>query len=94
MLSYSFLPVLTTVLFADGLKDLWGTIQSDWIGPLFLAVIAVAAVILVFKKEIRGLIILAVVAAIGGVLIFAGSGMFGDDGTLSKTAQNLANKIN
>lgn len=79
---------------SGGLGGLWDTIRTNWLGPIFFAAVAIFAIIFIKDRAWMKLIAFVGIAAVVGVLIFAGEDMFGDSGTLSGTAENLAGQIN
>ena len=82
-----------TELYAAGLTELWTTVQTNWIQPLFLAAVAVFALMLAKDKAWMKLISFVGIAAVVGVLIFAGDSLFGKDGNLTTTAGTLAGQV-
>lgn len=85
---------LLVQFYAAGLSELWEAIQKDWLGPLFFAAVAVFAIIFVKDRAWMKLIGFVGIAAIVGVLIFAGDSLFGKgDAGLTGTAADLADKV-
>ena len=80
-----------STLALGGLVD---TAISDWIGPLFVGIIAVVAVILLWKRQLAAFITFAAVAVLGGLFIFFGDDLFGQNGNLSGAGRDVAEKIN
>lgn len=84
--------VTLTTLMA-GLGNLQDTIINDWLGPIFI--VGVAAFALIFIKDRAWMKLLGFVgiAAIVGVLIFAGDAFFGENGTLTGVAEETGQEI-
>lgn len=76
------------------LGNLVDTAISDWIGPLFVAAIAVVAVVLLWQRKLAGFITFAAIAVIAALFIFFGGDLFGKNGNLSKAGKDVAKKIN
>lgn len=87
---------LTLVEFqAAGINELWNTVLTNWITPLYLAAIAVFAFIFLKDRAWMKLIGFVGIAAVVGVLIFAGGTLFGsEDSGLTKVAADAAKEIN
>lgn len=85
-----------TVLMGAGLDGIWRDIRANWIGPVFFCAVAVGAFMFLKNQQITKLLVFLAVAAIVGVLIFAGDALFRDGGALTKifkgTANNLGNQ--
>lgn len=86
--------ILATVIPAAGLSELWQTILQGWVGPIFLAGIAVFAIVFLKDRAWMKLISFVGIAAIVAVLIYAGPTLFGQGGTFSSVATNAATQIN
>lgn len=86
--------LLAVLAPAAGLVDLWNNVLSNWITPLFFAAVAVFAIIFIKDRAWMKLIGFVGIAAIVGVLIFAGPALFGNQGALKKTAEKAAKQIN
>lgn len=85
---------LTTV-FAAGLDGLVDSFRSDWVGPAFIGLIMVLAVISLWKREWRGLFGLLALGVVVGLLVFAGDDLFGSkDATLTGIGNDAAKEIN
>lgn len=82
---------LTHALALGGLAD---TIIQQWIGPVFIVAIAVFAIIFIKDKAWMKLVSFVGIAAVVGVLIFAGPWLFGDGGIFNNTAKGIAGEIN
>lgn len=87
---------LTLIEFqAAGINELWNTVLTNWITPLYLAAIAVFAFIFLKDRAWMKLIGFVGIAAVVGVLIFAGGALFGSsDSGLTKVAADAAKEIN
>ena len=62
---------------------------NDWIAPAFFLVIAGFAIKFVIQRQFRELAAFLVIAAVVGLLIFNGAGLFGEGGIL----YGIANKF-
>ena len=83
----SFLPP-----FALG--DLVDTAISDWIGPLLVGIIAVVAIVLLWKRQFAGFLTFAAMAVLAALFVFFGDDLFGKNGNISKAGKDVATKIN
>lgn len=82
-------------VIAAGLSGLVDMFRDDWIGPAVVGIIMVLAVILLFKREFRGLFGLVALAIIVSLLVFSGDDLFGSkDATLTSIGDDAANEIN
>lgn len=81
------------VVAAGGLKKLQDTIINDWIGPVFILAVAAFGLMFIKDRSWRSILTFVAIAAIVGVLIFAGADFFASDGTLTRTAKNTAKDI-
>lgn len=79
---------------AAGLSELWTTILQGWIGPIFLAAIAVFAIVFLKDRAWMKLISFVGIAAVVAVLIYAGPVLFGDGGTFQSVAEDAATQVN
>lgn len=80
---------------AAGLSDLWSSVLKNWITPLFIAAVAVFAIMFIKDRAWMKLIGFVGIAAVVGVLVFAGGELFGSsDASLTKVAKNAAKEIN
>lgn len=77
-----------------GLKGLWDTIRDDWLGPIFLAAVAVFAIVFIKDRSWMKLVTFIAIAAIVSLFIFNGDGIVGSNGTASGAAQDVMNSIN
>lgn len=83
----SFLPT-----FALG--DLVNTAISDWIGPVLVGIIAVVAIILLWKRQFAGFLTFAAMAVLAALFVFFGGDLFGKNGNISNAGKDVAKKIN
>jgi hypothetical protein len=75
-----------------------GNVQSDfvnnWIGPLFLILVAALSITFLIRREFRVLFGFLAIAIVVGLLIFFGNDFFGNGGQFTNIAKNEAGKIN
>jgi len=82
-------------MHAAGLTDLWGKVLKNWITPLYIAAVAVFAIIFLKDRAWMKLIGFVGIAAVVGVLVFAGSEIFGQKNKgLTGVAKKAATEIN
>lgn len=82
-------------IHAAGISGLWDTILTNWITPIYLAAVAVFAIIFLKDRAWMKLIGFVGIAAVVGVLVFAGKSLFGGkDASLTKVATDAAQEIN
>lgn len=81
------------LLVLAGLSGLQETFINDWLGPVFLGLIAVYGAIAAWKRKIRELAASIVIFIIVALMIFLGGSFFGKDGSLTKQGKNLADKV-
>lgn len=82
-------------LHAAGIDGLWNNILANWITPIYLATVAVFAFVFLKDRAWMKLIGFVGIAAVVGVLVFAGKALFGgENATLVKTAGDAAKQIN
>lgn len=80
---------------AAGIDGLWTIILKDWITPIYLAAVAVFAIMFLKDRAWMKLIGFVGIAAVVGVLIFAGKALFGSADTgLTGVAKNAATQVN
>lgn len=85
----------TTEIVAGGLNQFWNNILKNWITPIFIAMVAVFALFFIKDRAWMKLIGFVGIAAVVGVLVFAGGDLFGGKNKgLTKTAKGLADNIN
>lgn len=88
-----FIMDATMVMGSSGLSNIWENILRDWIRPVFLCAVAVGAFMFIKSQKITQLILFLVVAAIVGLLIFAGNDLFGPGGTFKNMFKNTADHV-
>lgn len=80
---------------AGGINDLWTNILANWITPIYLAAVAVFAIMFLKDRAWMKLIGFVGIAAVVGVLIFAGRALFGSaDSGLTGVAKDAATQVN
>lgn len=84
---------MTVVLGGNGLSELQGTIIDNWLGPVFIVGVAAFALIFIKDRAWMKLIGFVGIAAIVGVLIFAGDALFGKGGNVTGEAQKIGEQI-
>jgi len=78
-----------------GLNGFWNNILSNWITPIFIAMVAIFALFFIKDRAWMKLIGFVGIAAVVGVLVFAGGDLFGGKNKgLTGTAKKLADDIN
>lgn len=78
----------------SGLRGIWSDIRDNWVQPLFVAAVAVFALVFVKDRAWTKLIAFVGIAAVVGVLIFAGEDLFGSkDAGLTKVGVGAANSV-
>lgn len=78
-----------------GLTDLWNTVLKNWITPLYIAMLAVFAIMFLKDRSWTKLIGFVGIAAVVGVLVFAGGDIFASkDKGLTKVAKDATGKVN
>lgn len=91
----NLLTVATTEMYAAGLVQFWEKILANWITPVYIAMVAVFALFFIKDRAWMKLIGFVGIAAVVGVLVFAGKDLFGaKDKGLTGTATKLAGDIN
>lgn len=91
----NLLTVATTEMYAAGLVEFWKGILANWITPIYIAMVAVFALFFIKDRAWMKLIGFVGIAAVVGVLVFAGGDLFGGKNKgLTKTATKLAGDIN
>lgn len=80
---------------AAGLVDLWNNVLRYWITPIYVAAVAVFALVFMKNRSWTQIIGFVGIAAIVGVLIFAGGDLFGGkDKGITGAANKVAKDIN
>lgn len=79
----------------SGLTELWNNVLRSWITPLYVAFVAAIALLFLKDRAWMKLIGFVGIAAVVGVLVFAGGDLFGGkDKGLTKVGVNAAKDIN
>lgn len=92
---FNTLQQMTIEIPAAGLVDLWNNVLKGWLTPIYLAAVAVFAIFFLKDRAWMKLLAFVGIAAVVGVLIFAGSEIFGNkDSGLTGVAKNAAKDIN
>lgn len=76
------------------LGNLVNSAISDWIGPVLVGIIAVVAIILLWKRQFAGFLTFAAMAVLAALFVFFGGNLFGKDGNITKAGNDVAKKIN
>lgn len=84
----------TEILAQGGLNSLWSNLLTGWVGPIFIAAVAVFAIVFIKDRAWMKLVSFVGIAAIVGLLVFFGSDLFGKGGKFTSVAKNQANQIN
>ena len=74
-----------------GIADKIGKIIGGYVGPVFLVIVAGVSIMFVKEREFRKLAAFLGIAAIVGIIIFAGDQLFGDKGKISGTINSTLN---
>ena len=85
---------LLNLFLLSGLNGLVETLTQNWLGPVFLIMVAGFSLAFLKNREFRGLIVFAIVAIIVALFIFMPGKLFGKDGKLTKQADNVVDSIN
>lgn len=92
---YSYMAEIVSY-FSEGLSTVWSKLLSNWIAPVFLAAVAVFSIVFIKDRAWTKLIAFVGIAAVVGMLVFAGSDLFGSGkstGHLSGVAKKGAKDI-
>lgn len=76
------------------LGELVNSAISDWIGPVLVGIIAVVAIVLLWKRQFAGFLTFAAMAVLAALFVFFGGDLFGKNGNISKAGKDVAKKIN
>ena len=93
MFTFDLLNNGLTLIMASGLNGLANSLIKNWIGPVFLVIVAVVAFSFVKSQSWTKLIAFVGIAAIVGALIFFGSDLFGQDGVISGMFTNAGKAV-
>ncbi len=85
---------ISFLLATPALSNLLDTAISQWIGPVLVGLIAVVAIILLWKRQFAGFITFAAMAVLAALFVFFGGTLFGKSGNLTKAGNDVAKKIN
>ena len=93
--SNSLWTVFNDFAVAVDLSSIQEKLLTQWIKPAYFIVVALVAVLLLWKKELRALAVFAVVAVVAGLLIFFAKDIFGegDNGILGGVKQTLTGSV-
>lgn len=83
----------TLVLLAGGLGELQSTLVTNWIGPVFLILIAGVSVKFMISRQFRELAGFLAIGAVVAILIYGTGTLFGADGLLTKIAEGFSSLI-
>lgn len=86
--------LLNMTPLAQGLSGVYSQVVNNWIGPLFLILVAGVSITFIMRREFRQLISFLVIAVIVALLVFAGEAFFGSGGSLTNVAKREAQQIN
>lgn len=82
---------LLTILAANsGLGNVQSNLVSNWIGPAFFIVVAGFAIKFVISRQFRELAGFLAIAAVVALLVFNGSGLFGEGGVFYGIANGFS----
>lgn len=94
-MEFSMNTLFAVISYVAGLQSLWNDVLSGWVKPLFLAAVAVIAIKFLLNRSWTKLIGFVGIAAIVGLLIFAGDALFGSaDSGLTGVAKGAVGKVN
>lgn len=81
-------------VYAAGLQSVWDEIRNNWLGPLYIAAIAIFAIVFLKDRAWMKLLAFVGIAVVVGVLIFAGEAIIGKgDGGLTGYAKEQAGSV-
>lgn len=86
--------VLTNFILAGGLNALQDSVIQNYIGPVFLIILAGVAIKMFMAQQVRQAITVIIFAAIAAVLIYAGPALFGESGKLKNAANQVIQDVN
>lgn len=84
---------LVTIEMNGGLTGLWNNIRDGWLLPIYLCAIAVFAFVFIKNQAWMKLIGFIGIAAVVGILVFAGASFFGPNGSLTGVAKDAASEV-
>lgn len=81
------------LILSGGLSRLQNTLVQNWIGPVFLIVIAALSIKFMMQRQFRELAGFLAIGAVVGLLIYGTGTLFGERGLLTNIAKGFANLI-
>ena len=81
------------VLVPGALGELVSTFISDWLGPIFLAAVAIFSIKFIKERQFMQLLIFVIIAAIVGLLVYNAESLFGAAGTITEGANELVSQL-
>jgi hypothetical protein len=93
MFTFDLLNNGLTLIMASGLSGLASSLIKNWIGPVFLVIVAVTAFGFIRSQAWTKLIAFVGIAALVGALIFFGSDLFGQGGVISGMFTNAGKAV-
>lgn len=91
---FQLMQLSNTLMLNEGLNGLTDNLRDNWVGPVFLLIVAGVSINFLIHREFRKLMVFAALAALIGMMIYFGNDVFGNNGSLSKFAQKEAVQIN
>lgn len=85
---------LSLLAFNAGLGTVQTNLVNNWIGPIYIVLVAAGAIIFLIQREIRKLLVFFIIAAVVGVLVFLGPQLFGSGGNVTRATKNVTDGIN
>lgn len=76
-----------------GLSGLSDYLLNNWLAPLYFIALAVFAIVFLRNTSWTKIVSFIGVAAVVGVLMFAGPVIFGKDGNITKEATQISKKV-
>lgn len=83
-----------TFLPTFALNNLVNTAITGWIGPALIGIIAVVALVLLYKRQFAGFLTFGAMAILASLFVFFGDDLFGKKGNITKSGEKIAKKIN
>lgn len=86
--------MLDTLIFAPGgLESVVDTLRNSWIGPAFIILVLILALIAFWRKSFRSMMAMLALAIIAGLLIYRTEDFVGSSGSLTNVGGDLANQV-
>ena len=85
---------LSLLAFNTGLSTVQTNLITNWIGPVYIVLVAAGAIVFLVQREIRKSLVFFIIAAVVGVLVFLGSSLFGSSGNVTTATKNVTDNIN